>query len=303
MNQYTSRHKLSNIDELSRTANCAVCGPGSYIRVHGHKSNGEKRFSCAKVRRTNERNWRSRCLQKGICINCGEPVKEPSKIWCLLCYNKQQQRLREWQKKNYVYKGRHYKVSDEDLIKIFNEAQSLSEFDKKGGSGAARKRIIKLGLDIEVLRKRGQERLQEFSINTKKTWQERLVLGPPDTHKTKNSGRHGDKVQAAMIESGIPYKCGLCKITHWMNAPLRLNKHHLNENRRDNRRENLCFLCPNCHVYFHTRNKVRKQILIEKLKLTSFGSSLEKPQLNQALTSGPPIEKVLEIPPVIGPCF
>ena len=45
----------------------------------------------------------------------------------------------------------------------------------------------------------------------------------------------------------IEYKCSCCGITEWNGKPLTLQLHHINGNNRDNRLENLTFLCPNCH--------------------------------------------------------
>ena len=50
-------------------------------------------------------------------------------------------------------------------------------------------------------------------------------------------------IKAKLIE----YKCSCCGITEWQGKPLVLQLHHINGNNRDNRIENLTFLCPNCH--------------------------------------------------------
>lgn len=46
----------------------------------------------------------------------------------------------------------------------------------------------------------------------------------------------------------IEYKCSMCGNTgNWQNKPLSLQLHHINGNKKDNRLENLTFVCPNCH--------------------------------------------------------
>ena len=73
--------------------------------------------------------------------------------------------------------------------------------------------------------------------------QEVLVLRDPLAHPEK-----AYKLRRAMIESGIPFRCALCGIEAvWNGKPLMLTVDHINGRRNDNRRENLRFLCPNCH--------------------------------------------------------
>lgn len=45
----------------------------------------------------------------------------------------------------------------------------------------------------------------------------------------------------------IEYKCSCCGLTEWNGKSITLQLHHINGNNRDNRKENLTFLCPNCH--------------------------------------------------------
>ena len=42
-------------------------------------------------------------------------------------------------------------------------------------------------------------------------------------------------------------KANLIMLMLWNGKPLTLQLHHINGNNRDNRLENLTFLCPNCH--------------------------------------------------------
>ena len=43
--------------------------------------------------------------------------------------------------------------------------------------------------------------------------------------------------------------CECCKNTHWLDRLIKLEVHHLDGDRTNNKLENLQLLCPNCHSY------------------------------------------------------
>ncbi|WP_399885559.1 HNH endonuclease [Streptomyces sp. BBFR51] len=51
----------------------------------------------------------------------------------------------------------------------------------------------------------------------------------------------------------MPYSCETCDNTgEWLGRPITLQIDHVNGNWRDNRRENLRYLWPNCHALTET---------------------------------------------------
>lgn len=63
----------------------------------------------------------------------------------------------------------------------------------------------------------------------------------------------GDRLRRAMTASGVPEVCRGCGLDGmWCGRRLTLEVDHVNGDYRDNRLENLRFLCPNCHALTDT---------------------------------------------------
>jgi hypothetical protein len=64
----------------------------------------------------------------------------------------------------------------------------------------------------------------------------------------KNRRLGSKQIRRALLESGVPYICDRCKQEQqWFGAELTLQVDHKNGDWRDCRKDNLRFLCPNCH--------------------------------------------------------
>jgi hypothetical protein len=87
-------------------------------------------------------------------------------------------------------------------------------------------------------------------------------VNTPETVFCKDSHVAGGMLKRWIIYNRLlDYKCGRCGIKEWLDQHLSLELHHKNGDRKDNRLENLQFLCLNCHSLtdtFRGRNIKRK---------------------------------------------
>lgn len=114
----------------------------------------------------------------------------------------------------------------------------------------------------EALKKAYQEGRKNCNqFNGKRSWRKgKTILSDErilSKHRKKlfveNSTAARSYIRRLIIqESIIEYKCSECGIDEWNGKKLSLELEHKNGNGRDNRLENLTFLCPNCHSQIDT---------------------------------------------------
>ena len=90
-------------------------------------------------------------------------------------------------------------------------------------------------------------------------WAKGKTFTPDSAVFTTNSTYSNEMVKSRIVKNDmLEYKCSKCNIDSWCQETIVLDLDHINGDNRDNRIENLRYLCPNCHSQtdtFKGRNK------------------------------------------------
>lgn len=147
-------------------------------------------------------------------------------------------------------------LSDSELQSLLDNSFSFVDVLKylglnaySGNHRTLKARIIKSGLSTEILeknRKKYQKDHLENLVSKIRLSEHELLVDACD--KSPRSLK-----RLILRNKLIDYKCGECGIVNsYNNKPINLQLDHINGNNKDNRIENLRWLCPNCHSQTET---------------------------------------------------
>jgi hypothetical protein len=143
-----------------------------------------------------------------------------------------------------------YKFSDEEIKVAWEKSDSINSFlkeigvNKSGGSFYHyKKRLLKMGFDPTL----------------KTEWRKKGAKISAEKSNAKSLNRKvrlpRTQLKKAMDLAEISYECNICGIFEWRGVKIKLHIHHRDHDKTNNAKENLEYLCPNCHGIQHYEEK------------------------------------------------
>jgi Zn finger protein HypA/HybF involved in hydrogenase expression len=136
-------------------------------------------------------------------------------------------------------------------------------FTLKNGKHCCSKRPsgceVQKKINSQGLTKAWAEGRKGYTWNPNSAWSRGKTITADSEIFKENSGYANEFVKSRIAKQDLlEYRCSSCGIDSWKGETIVLDLDHVNGDNRDNRLENLRYLCPNCHSQTDTykgRNK------------------------------------------------
>lgn len=154
------------------------------------------------------------------------------------------------------------KYSKEELKEIVANSYSKRELlNKLGYSGRSGARFSTV-----------QKRLEEYNISINHFFIKKGIKRTEENVFIENSTATQATLRNFYLKGNYTqYKCNICKQEpFWNEKELSLTLDHINGNNKDNRLENLRWVCPNCDRQLSTFGSKNKKELLKKENIKSF---------------------------------
>lgn len=172
--------------------------------------------------------------------------------------------------------------SNDQFEKIVKESSSIKEISQKLGYNAHS------GTISAIIK----QRIQSLQIDISHFTQPPAMHRTPENIFTKDSTATQNVLRRYYKKGNYtPYICSICgQQPTWQGKPLTLILDHINGRNRDNRLNNLRWVCPNCNMQLDTTGSKNKAYKNDQTPNTTL--SVRKPkQQNHCIDCGKPISK------------
>ena len=135
----------------------------------------------------------------------------------------------------------------DEMRTLVSESASYAEVARKLGRQSVGGTIASISLyckrnEIDTSHMTGRAHKRGKVPNHKRPPESIFVLGTKLDYRTKPA-----LLRRALLEIGVPHVCNVCGISEWLGKLLLLEIDHIDGQYWNNVRDNLQFICPNCH--------------------------------------------------------
>ena len=145
------------------------------------------------------------------------------------------------------------KISDEQFILEYNKTPHLGKLSVKFKLPIITiwRRLNKLNIKIKTVKNNVKIPIQE------------ILNGMHPYYQTFKLNKR------LLKEKIFKNECSICGISEWNNKKISMQLDHINGDSSDHKKENLRFLCPNCHSQTETYCGKNKMVQNERIELST----------------------------------